>query len=193
MHLILFDLNDSLAQAWNERFDLKTDVVLASFDEVCDNYKFDAFVSPANSFGIMDGGIDGYIAKRYPEAVKSLHMGLEAIGGYLPVGNALPVLTLDDDHPWMISAPTMEYPKRITDPMVVYNVMRSILQVGDAYNSDFTIAIPGLGTATGGIAPGLAAHLMWRAWEDHQRQLTPDWKCVQEWASELNANQVAGA
>ena len=54
--LYLRDLNPDLVQAWNRQFGGTPDVETSCgdiFDVVCD-----AIVSPANSFGFMDGGID---------------------------------------------------------------------------------------------------------------------------------------
>lgn len=183
MDLILFDLNEALITEWAQEFAADPRVTTTHTDlaTLCQNHEFDAIVSPANSFGIMDGGIDGYLKKEFPKVQDSVFQRLY-IGwqGFMPVGCADIVWTGDKKHPHLIVAPTMEYPKRVKDPLVVYNSMRSILRVAQQ-NKIKTVACSGLATTTGGVAPNVAARLMYRAWVDHNRGVTcRDWAAVQE-------------
>ena len=60
MRLILCDTNPNICAAWRMYFvDEKVEIIEGTFTNVLD---FDCIVSPANSFGIMDGGFDGALA-----------------------------------------------------------------------------------------------------------------------------------
>ena len=60
--LILVDLNYSVTTALRQRFDYlpNVEVVNCNFEEL---NSYDCLVSPANSFGMMDGGVDAAITK----------------------------------------------------------------------------------------------------------------------------------
>ena len=70
----------------------------------------DAIVSPANSHGWMDGGINlAYIQRFGDDLERRLRLMIrQDHAGLLPVGHALASKTDAVDIPWMISAPTME-------------------------------------------------------------------------------------
>jgi len=62
MEYILFDINPAMIQAWEEFFgDIKNVQILK---KDISKISCDALVSPANSFGFMDGGIDYAISLR---------------------------------------------------------------------------------------------------------------------------------
>ena len=56
MHIILSAVESSLADAWQEHCGDVPDVTIQRGSIL--DLKVDAVVSPANSFGFMDGGID---------------------------------------------------------------------------------------------------------------------------------------
>jgi hypothetical protein len=60
--LVLVDPNSSVTTAFKERFDYlpNVEVVNGSFEQL---NSYDCLVSPANSFGMMDGGVDAAITK----------------------------------------------------------------------------------------------------------------------------------
>ena len=80
------------------------------------------YVSPANSFGFMDGGIDWAYSRRFGFQVEQkLQRKLrEEFDGELLVGQATMVETGDSKVPYLISAPTMRIPtvlaKRTVNP-----------------------------------------------------------------------------
>jgi O-acetyl-ADP-ribose deacetylase (regulator of RNase III) len=162
MKLILFDRNEGLCREWASAFFGNDDVKVlnADLDDVVTGQDFEAIVSPANSFGIMDGGIDKPLAEAFPAVQANVTQTIEELwDGYLPVGAVAIVDTEDTRHPYLLVTPTMPYPKRVADPWIVYDVMRSLLGLADACGIE-TIAIPGLATATGGVDHKVAAHLM---------------------------------
>ena len=66
--LILIDPNAPLYLEWREQFaDLPSvDVVHGYFEQLS---SFDCMVSPANSFGLMDGGVDASITRFFGESL----------------------------------------------------------------------------------------------------------------------------
>jgi hypothetical protein len=75
----------------------------------------DAIVSPANSFGWMDGGLDAQLLERYGESLQHLVQARIRAewNGELPVGCALSVPLPDGGPSWLIVAPTMRVPMRL--------------------------------------------------------------------------------
>jgi len=121
----------------------------------------EGLVSPANSYGFMDGGIDlaysqyfGWgLQDKVQAAIKELPWQ------YLPVGQAIIVETGWHNFPNLIVAPTMIVPKRINDLADIMFATRAAVKAGiDAgLNS---IAMPGMGTGCGGINPLAAGNAM---------------------------------
>jgi O-acetyl-ADP-ribose deacetylase (regulator of RNase III) len=75
------------------------------------------------------------------------------------------VPTDDEEVPYLISAPTMEVPMNVANTANAYQAMRALLRAAARFNQRHpgairTIAIPGLCTGTGGMAPETAAHQM---------------------------------
>jgi O-acetyl-ADP-ribose deacetylase (regulator of RNase III) len=138
----------------------------------------DALVSPANSFGFMDGGIDMALSMRLGWHVQTRVR--EAIArdfsGELLVGQALIIETDHVEYPYLFSAPTMRTPTRL-GPQTVnpYLAFRAVLLLWrDGALSDGspiretirTIAAPGLGTGVGQVPPTFCARQMRQAYDD---------------------------
>lgn len=136
--ILLVDQSQSLCNAWSQAF--------ASFDhvEVVHGDFFsrdaDAMVSPANSFGIMDGGLDlairdalgAYIQPKVQQAI------LERHHGELHVGSAEVVATDHARWPYLVVAPTMRVPEPIAHTMNAYTAFRAILLEVGRHNSSHT-------------------------------------------------------
>src|SRR5262245_18076958 len=118
--VILVDRSSELVAAWNEVFD--------GFDGVSarqgDYFSFDAdcMLSPANSFGIMDGGLDLAIRDRLGFAVESAVQAeiLKTYHGECPVGSAFVVDTKNDNWPHLVIAPTMRVPEPLPNSINAY-------------------------------------------------------------------------
>ncbi len=117
----------------------------------------DALVSPANSFGIMDGGLDlairaevgGDIQRRVQSVI------LERHHGELPVGIAEVVETQNAKWPFLIVAPTMRVPEPVSNTLNAYLAFRAALLAVRAFNQAEmrirSMVVPGLGTGIGGM------------------------------------------
>jgi O-acetyl-ADP-ribose deacetylase (regulator of RNase III) len=169
MKLILCYQDESLGDAWRYAFQDIADVEVVAGD-IC-QLPCDAIVSPANSFGFMDGGLDRLLSERFgwdlekrvQEAIQSRPLG------ELLVGEAIVVPTHDDKTPWLICAPTMRVPMRIRTSVNAYLAMKAILATVMSHLGTTpieTIAVPGLGTGVGQLAPALAAGQMAQAYRE---------------------------
>jgi O-acetyl-ADP-ribose deacetylase (regulator of RNase III) len=175
MILKLVDINSKLTDAWATVFEGVDQVTVSNqsiFDLSCD-----AIVSPANSFGFMNGGIDFAISKKLGWHIeKTLQQKLrEAYHGELLVGQAVIIETLHEQFPFLISAPTMRTPMTISRAPNVYLATKAMLillregkfEDGTAIRDKVqTIAVPGLGTGVGQVPPLVCARQMRIAWED---------------------------
>lgn len=108
--IYLVDLDKELVDAWEEVFE--NDKVFEPYQDDYFARKTDAIVSPANSFGIMDGGLD--LAIRNEVGFKAEeNLKNEILNNYhgeLPIGSAIIVPTENTNWPFLISAPTMRIP-----------------------------------------------------------------------------------
>ena len=128
--------------------------------------QFDCMVSAANSFGLMDGGVDlaivNYFGLELMDRVQQ-HI-LSHYFGEQPVGTCFLVETGDEEHPFVAHAPTMRVPADIRGTDNVYCAMLAVLQAVARHNLSGGhirhIACPGLGTLTGRMSPGEAARQM---------------------------------
>jgi len=132
----------------------------------------DAIVSPANSFGFMDGGIDAVYTYQFGEGLQQRLQEVIAAehGGELPVGMAVIIPTMHKDIPWCISAPTMRVPRDVADTVNAYLAFRAALRAVLAHNASGhppikRVLCPGLGTAVGHMPVARCARQMRIAWE----------------------------
>ena len=120
MKVILSAVDDGLATAWR-RFCGDLDFVEFHYGSILD-LCCDAVVSPANSFGFMDGGIDATYRTHFgPEIQERVQRVIvERHHGELLVGAADLVETGHNTIPYMIVAPTMRVPMVLTDTVNAY-------------------------------------------------------------------------
>ena len=166
MKITLCSIDEPLAQAW-QTYCGELDCVDIHHGNILD-LKVDAVVSPANSFGFMDGGIDMVYSQHFgwgvqqqlQNQIKHLHHG------ELLVGSADIVETNHATIPYLISAPTMRVPTILTDTVNPYLAARAVLllikhgrfpsgklngeRISDGVKS---VAFPGLGTGVGRVEP----------------------------------------
>jgi O-acetyl-ADP-ribose deacetylase (regulator of RNase III) len=177
--LILVDPRPDLCDAWREVFDevSAVEIVCGRFEELP---AFDCMVSAANSFGLMDGGVDlaitrffGYeLMDRVQERIIRDYLGEQ------PVGTSMLVETGHPAHPWLAHTPTMRVPLDITGTDNVYNAMLAMLREVGRHRRSGTapaigiVACPGLGTATGRVPPREAARQMRVAWQSFVDPIT---------------------
>ncbi len=164
--IYLIDANADLIAAWQEAF--------AEWDEVevfhgdFFTHATDAMVSPANSFGYMDGGLDLAIRYELGESIETTVQQtiLEKHFGELPVGLAEVVRTESEKWPYLICAPTMRVPKDISGTLNAYLAFRAILVAIIQHNAAKpeqkieSLLCPGLGTGVGSLPATRCAEQM---------------------------------
>jgi O-acetyl-ADP-ribose deacetylase (regulator of RNase III) len=160
LRLALVDRSPSVVAALTAAFAAWPEVRVQAADilEVAEN----AVVSPANSYGYMDGGVDDAYARFFgPELEKRVQHRIDVeYGGMVPVGAALLVRTYHQRIPYLVVAPTMELP-RSGDRVKVFFAMAAVLKLARRYPSEReTVFCPGFGTGVGGVPPDWAASEM---------------------------------
>lgn len=198
MQIYLRDRNSDMALQWKKAFEDDKDVHISFGDifEDGDHMKVDAIVSPANSFGFMDGGIDWIYAKKFgPKMQDALRQKLwEEHNGELLVGQAV-VIDIREGNPntpipYLISAPTMRTPMPIPHTVNAYLAFVAALRAADNHPEINSILCPGLGTSIGKMPYSVCAIQMHAAWQryknpkyfdvlgvahmDHHNMLEPD-------------------
>ena len=166
MKLILVDPKAVLCRAWEKYFSDLPDCEVKNgvFQQL---REYDCMVSAANSFGLMDGGVDLAIIRFFGYDLERIVQRriINEWRGEQPVGTSMIVETGHEKHPFIAHTPTMRIPLDITHTDNVYNAMWAMLVAVDRHNTNHerkieTIACPGLGTATGRMPPFEAARQM---------------------------------
>ncbi len=166
MKIILCSIDEPLAQAWQTYCGELKGVEVHRGNIL--NLKVDAVVSPANSFGFMDGGIDMVYSQHFgwgvqqqlQNQIKYLHHG------ELIVGSADIVETDHSSISYLIAAPTMRVPMVLSETVNPYLAARAALLlikhgrfpsgalVGERISDGVkSVAFPGLGTGVGRVEP----------------------------------------
>ena len=169
MHIILCYRDEPLGTAWRAAFAGVADVEVRA-ENIC-RVPCDAVVSPANSFGFMDGGLDHLLSERFGWGLEQrVRAAIQARPlGELLVGEAIVVATEDALTPWLICAPTMRVPMRVRTSINAYLAMKALLLAARSHLAEIpieTVAVPGLGTGIGQLAPELAAAQMCQAYKE---------------------------
>jgi len=169
MKIFLIAREHELRVAWERHFTGAADVSVIEGDIF--DIGADALVSPANSFGFMDGGLDHQISERLGWDIQdAVQRAIQARPlRELLIGEAIVVPTRDARTPWLIAAPTMRVPMRISESVNAYLAMKAILIAARAHHDAIpieSIAVPGLGTGVGKIDPNTAARQMWQAYDE---------------------------
>ena len=169
-------LNTALADAWSQAF-VGVERVRVSVGNILD-FPGDAVVSPANSFGYMNGGIDRIYLFRFGDAlvVRLQNLLAEQFGGELPVGQAVIVQTGDAAIAYLVSAPTMREPEDVSGTQNAYLAFRAVLRAVHSHNDNLagtgatrirTVLCPGLATGTGKMPVDVCAAQMRRAYDEY--------------------------
>ena len=127
-----------------------------------------AVVSPANSYGFMDGGLDQAFADVFgPSLERRVQEAIQRRPeGHLPVGASLIVATAHARIPYVVVAPTMLMPEQVA-AQNAYRALRAALRLAtSAPLAGFPLYCSGLATGVGGVPAHEAAHAMAQAYAD---------------------------
>jgi len=179
----LRDLGQPLVDAWTHAFAGVESVTTSCGDifssepgvvptDAPIDIQADAIVSPANSYGFMDGGIDAVYTYEFGEGLQRRLQEVLAADyhGELPVGQAVIIPTDHDVIPWCISAPTMRIPGGVSETVNAYLAFRAAARAVLAHNASGlprirTVLCPGLATAIGRMPVQRCARQMRAAWD----------------------------
>ncbi len=166
----LVDVNPKMIKAWRASFEDNDEVEIIEGSMLEQNVS--AWVTPTNSKASMDGGLDGVIKRELGAKIeKTVQAEVKSkFGGTMPVGTATCVPTGADLPRFLISTPTMVGSS--DDVSATLNVALACcaaFQVVHMHNSEHggqirSIALPGLGAATGRTPVDICADLMWTAY-----------------------------
>lgn len=168
MMLDLVTNSAGMAEAWEDAFRGYKGVTAHCCDFrafIGQHPEVDAVVSPANSYGLMDGNYDRAITEEFglelAEQVRAVIM--ERFCGEQPVGTSFSVPIPGHEHMLLIHTPTMRVPTPIVDPLVVYQCMRTTL-IEAMRTSRQRIVVPAFGGGCGFLPFKKIAMLMWEAY-----------------------------
>jgi len=197
--LILVDLQKPLVDEWKKSFQNFTEVeiVHGNFEKV----EFDCIVSASNSFGLMDGGVDGAITdyfglqmmERMQQAVIDQYGGEQPVGTSMIIQGTAPNSKEKDQ--WVAHTPTMRIPMDIAGTTNVYYAMKAMLYAVRDYNRYRgegrikTVACPGLGTMAGRVPLSEAAIQMAWAYQHFKSPI----KKIDWYQASVRNGEVLGA
>jgi O-acetyl-ADP-ribose deacetylase (regulator of RNase III) len=135
-----------------------------------------AFVSPANSLGFMDGGIDYTLSRVMFPGVEQLvkdaiaQQGVPTMLGrmHLPIGRAVVVPTPGHDGGLLVSAPTMWLPQDVRGTRNAYHATYAALAAASDAGAGLVV-LPGMATGCGMVPADEAVAQMARAHRDFAR------------------------
>ncbi|MCK6681342.1 MAG: macro domain-containing protein [Thermoanaerobaculia bacterium] len=175
VQVTLVDVNPKMVAAWRSSFEENPEVTILSGSMLAQDV--DAWVTPTNARGSMDGGLDGVIKQalggqieaRVQAEIKRLY------GGFLPVGCATCVESGSPKPRFLISTPTMVASSEdISDSMNVALACAAAFQAVHMQNARGggiqSVALPGLGANTGRVPVEICADLMWTGYSLFRRR-----------------------
>lgn len=180
--------NDAkLAMAWEQVFASSEAIIVSRGDYF--EQAADAMLSPANSFGIMDGGLDAAIRDHLGHGIQQRvqEMILRDWYGEMPVGTAAVVETAHETWPFLVAAPTMRIPESVANSLNAYLAFRAALLAVMHHNEGATgrkidsMLVCGLCTGVGKMEPRRCAAQMrvaYRAIADRPR--IPSFETIHE-------------
>jgi O-acetyl-ADP-ribose deacetylase (regulator of RNase III) len=167
LEVVLVDVNAEVVQAWRSAFADTPEVEIRQ-GSILDQ-RVDAWVTPTNSRGQMNGGADAVI-KRHLGAGIQLRVQRairDRFGGSLPVGSAVCVPSGAANPKFLISTPTMtQTAEDVSETLNVALACAAAFQAIHMHNEGqpnriTSVALVGLGAATGQVPPQVCANLMW--------------------------------
>ena len=169
--LYLIDSKTDLCDKWRQVFSSYPEIEVLTGDYF--QQSADAIVSPANSFGIMDGGLDLAIRNELGFQVETdtQEVIVNKYHGEMPIGSAEIINTNHSKWSFIIAAPTMRIPENIAFTLNAYIAFRAILIAINSFNESEpnkaikSLVCAGLGTGIGSMEPVKCAAQMRAAYK----------------------------
>ena len=201
MKIVLTAVEKGLVEAWTKVCG-ELDCVTVHEGSILD-VSCDAVVSPANSYGFMDGGIDARYSEYFGWHVQDRLRKLivDRHHGELVVGAAEIVETDDVRLPYLIAAPTMRVPMILGQETInPYLATRAVLLLVKRANFGHgskaeekisehvkTVAFPGMGTGVGKVSFMVCARQVRAAIDDF---LLEKYTLPRTWAEASERHQL---
>ncbi|GAA4957735.1 hypothetical protein GCM10023205_20200 [Yinghuangia aomiensis] len=167
LKVVLADINGDVVEAWRAAFADEPGIEIRK-GSILDQH-VDAWVSPTNSRGRMDGGLDA-VVKRHLGAGIQLRVQRairDRFAGTLPIGSAVCVSSGAVNPKYLISTPTMETSaQNVSETLNVALACAAAFQAIHQQNaaspgSITSVALVGMGAHTGRVPARVCANLMW--------------------------------
>jgi O-acetyl-ADP-ribose deacetylase (regulator of RNase III) len=166
MTIQLIDRNNEMCHSWWNYFNTCKDVAIFNADIF--DHKTDCIVSPANSFGFMNGGLDSVIRHNFGYWIQEFLQDIikKEFNGEMLVGQAKAIRTKHSDIKLLICAPAMRVPMILPkDSVNIYLASKAIFDIVKKNNIQ-TVSISGLGTGVGQVPHDICARQMRQAYDD---------------------------
>ncbi|MEU1183451.1 macro domain-containing protein [Streptomyces sp. NPDC005820] len=177
LKVVLTDVNTKVVEAWRAAFADTPEIEIRKGSIL--DVRADAWVSPTNARGLMNGGVDA-VVKRHLGAGIQLRVQRairDEFGGRLPVGSAVCVPSGATNPQFLISTPTMEQSSQnVSETLNVALACAAAFQAIHRKNDETpgaigSVALVGMGAQTGRVPARVCANLMWTGYtlfNDHR-------------------------
>jgi len=177
-----------MADCWSAYFSNEHDVTIVceELKDFLSQNKVDCVVSPANSYGLMDGGFDLALSEYFGWELQKRVQDyiIKNYRGEQPVGTSFIIDTGKDDIK-LIHTPTMRVPISVKDPMIVYQCTRTSLMTALENNIE-SLVIPAFCGEYGDVSLKVIGRLMYEAYKQVMNPpSTLDWEYANRWSPEL--------
>jgi O-acetyl-ADP-ribose deacetylase (regulator of RNase III) len=179
MILHLVDLHGEIS---GEAKKQKWDIIIHDWTDIgkLDIKPNSAFISPANSLGFMDGGVDLILSKiMFPGVETKVKNKIKTLGEttllgrpFLQIGKALTVET-QHQNVFLICAPTMWLPQDVRDTRNAYHAFYAALREASLNPNIKDLYFTGFCTGYGMMTPAKSIAQMKQAHMDFQTLQTP--------------------
>lgn len=166
MKLTIATLNEDIYEIFKKMFDDEPDVNIYLGSAF--NISADALVSPANSFGYMDGGFDAQIVDNLGSSIETqVRYEIEACYfGEINIGEAFRLFIDKRSYKYLIVAPTMRVPMDVHLTTNAYVAFRAMLREAFICIHIKSIVTPTFCTGIGKMDPYVAATQMKMAYRN---------------------------
>ncbi len=191
--IFLLDINPKMTKEWEKYFSNEDNVqvVCEDFCVFMEKHPKNIFVvSPANSYGLMDGGYDGAITQYWGDFVQQQVQKRiqEQYLGEQPVGTVL-VVTIDKNKRIkLLHIPTMKVPEMIIDTQIIYHCTRQAIITAMMDDEIENIVIPAFGALTGQVATEIVAKQMYVAYVQIKMQIENGNPSIGSWNTVIRQN-----
>ncbi|MFJ4776534.1 macro domain-containing protein [Streptomyces sp. NPDC088762] len=167
LRVVLADVNERVVEAWRAAF-ADTSGIEIRRGSILDE-DVDAWVTPTNSRGRMDGGVDAVIKRHLGSGIQlRVQRAIrDRFSGTLPVGSAVCVPSGATVPRYLISTPTMvQSSQNVSATLNVALACAAAFQAVHRQNrkapgSIRSVALVGMGAQTGRVPARVCANLMW--------------------------------